>query len=251
MPLYEHVFLARQDVSQAQVETMTKEFSDIITAGGGKITKTEYWGLKGLGYKIKKSRKAHYSLLNIDSPPAAVAEMERLMGLAPDVLRFITIKVEAHETEPSIMMRKQDREERGDRGGFGGGDRGGREGGGGRSFGGGDRGGREGGGGGGGFRGPREGGAGAGAGGGFRGDREGASTFRPRPPRDDAPRPPRDDAPRPPRDDAPRPPRDAGAPGDAPRPPRDAGPAGAGASDAPRAPRPPRPPRNDNPGSEG
>ena len=221
MPLYEHVFLARQDVSQQQVETMTKEFSDIITNGGGKITKTEYWGLKGLGYKIKKSRKAHYSLLNIDSPPAAVAEMERLMGLAPDVLRFITIKVEEHETEPSIMMRKQDREERGERGGFGG-DRGGDRGGG-RSFGGGDRGG--------GFRGPREGGGGAG--GGFRGDREGASTFRPRPPRDgDAP---------------PRPPRDAGAPGDAPRFPRDAA---AGAGDAPRAPRPPRPPRNDTPGSE-
>ena len=221
MPLYEHVFLARQDVSQQQVETMTKEFSDIITNGGGKITKTEYWGLKGLGYKIKKSRKAHYSLLNIDSPPAAVAEMERLMGLAPDVLRFITIKVEEHETEPSIMMRKQDREERGERGGFGG-DRGGDRSGG-RSFGGGDRGG--------GFRGPREGGGGAG--GGFRGDREGASTFRPRPPRDgDAP---------------PRPPRDAGAPGDAPRFPRDAA---AGAGDAPRAPRPPRPPRNDTPGSE-
>ena len=200
---------------------MTKEFSDIITNGGGKITKTEYWGLKGLGYKIKKSRKAHYSLLNIDSPPAAVAEMERLMGLAPDVLRFITIKVEEHETEPSIMMRKQDREERGERGGFGGGDRGGDRGG--RGFGGG--GGREGGGGG--FRGPpREGG-----GGGFRGPREeGASTFRPRPPRDDAPRPP----------------RDAGAPGDAPRPPRDA----AGAGDAPRGPRPPRAPRNDTPGSE-
>ncbi len=241
MPLYEHVFLARQDVSQQQVETMTKEFSDVIANGGGKITKTEYWGLKGLGYKIKKSRKAHYSLLNIDSPPAAVAEMERLMGLAPDVLRFITIKVEEHETEPSIMMRKQDREERGDRGGFGGGDRGGDRGG--RSFGGG---GREGGGGGGGFRGPREGGAGAG--GGFRGDREGGSTFRPRPPRDDAPRPARDDAPRPARDDAPRPPRDAGAPGDAPRAPRDAA---AGAGDAPRAPRPPRAPRNDNPGSEG
>jgi small subunit ribosomal protein S6 len=215
MPLYEHVFLARQDVSQQHVETMTKEFSDIITNGGGKITKTEYWGLKGLGYKIKKSRKAHYSLLNIDSPPAAVAEMERLMGLAPDVLRFLTVKVEEHETEPSIMMRKQDREERGERGGFGGGDRGGDRGG--RSFGGG--GGREGGGGG--FRGPpREGG-----GGGFRGPREeGASTFRPRPP------------------------RDAGAPGDAPRPPRDAA---AGAGDAPRGPRPPRAPRNDTPGSEG
>ena len=191
MPLYEHVFLARQDVSQAQVETMTKEFSDIITNGGGKITKTEYWGLKGLGYKIKKSRKAHYSLLNIDSPPAAVAEMERLMGLAPDVLRFLTVKVEEHETEPSVMMRKQDREERSERGGFGGGDRGGDRGG--RSFGGG--GGREGGGGG--FRGSREG-----------GDREGGSTFRARPPRDagaggagDAPRGPR--PPRAPRNDNP------------------------------------------------
>lgn len=214
MALYEHVFLARQDVSSAQVEAMMKEYSQVIEEGGGKVSKTEYWGLKSLAYKIKKSRKAHYSLLNIDSPPAAVAEMERLMGLAPDVLRFLTVKVEEHETEPSIMMRKQDREERGERGGFGGGDRGGDRGG--RGFGGG--GGREGGGGG--FRGPREGGAGAGAGGGFRGDRDAGSTFRARPPRE----------------------------GDAPRPPRDAA---AGAGDAPRGPRPPRAPRNDNPGSEG
>ena len=173
MPLYEHVFLARQDVSSAQVEALVKQFSDVITAGGGKVTKNEYWGLKGLAYKMKKSRKAHYALMNIDSPPAAVAEMERLMGLNTDVIRFITVKVEAHETEPSAMMRKSDRDERGDRGergGFRGGDRGG--------FRGGDRGGREGGGGG--FRGPRE-------GGGFRGGdrppREGGdSTFRSRPP---------------------------------------------------------------------
>ena len=173
MPLYEHVFLARQDVSSAQVEALVKQFSDVITAGGGKVTKNEYWGLKGLAYKMKKSRKAHYALMNIDSPPAAVAEMERLMGLNTDVIRFITVKVEAHETEPSAMMRKSDRDERGDRGergGFRGGDRGG--------FRGGDRGGREGGGGG--FRGPRE-------GGGFRaGDRPpregGDSTFRSRPP---------------------------------------------------------------------
>lgn len=173
MPLYEHVFLARQDVSSAQVEALVKQFSDVITAGGGKVTKNEYWGLKGLAYKMKKSRKAHYALMNINSPPAAVAEMERLMGLNTDVIRFITVKVEAHETEPSAMMRKSDRDERGDRGergGFRGGDRGG--------FRGGDRGGREGGGGG--FRGPRE-------GGGFRGGdrppREGGdSTFRSRPP---------------------------------------------------------------------
>jgi small subunit ribosomal protein S6 len=172
MPLYEHVFLARQDVSNQQVETLMKEFTDVITEGGGKVTKTEYWGLKGLAYKIKKNRKAHFSLLNIDAPPAAVAEMERRMGIQTDILRFITVKVETHETEPSAMMRKQDREERGERG-----DRG-------------DRGPR----GGGGFR------------GGDRGDRggEGGSTFRSRPPREgggfrdgDAPRGPR--GPRPPR----------------------------------------------------
>ncbi|MGQ0672934.1 MAG: 30S ribosomal protein S6 [Hyphomicrobium sp.] len=195
MPLYEHVFLARQDVSQPQVETMTKEFSDVIAELGGKVTKTEYWGLKGLAYKIKKSRKAHYGLLNIDAPPAAVVEMERRMGLSTDVIRFMTVRVEAHETEPSVMMRKQDREERGERG-----DRGGFGGGGGRGgFGGGGRGGREGGGGGGrSFE--RE------------GSREGGSTFRSRPPREgggfgggggggDAPRVPR--PPRPPRNDNP------------------------------------------------
>jgi small subunit ribosomal protein S6 len=169
MPLYEHVFLARQDISQPQVEALTKEFSDVITEGGGKITKTEYWGLKGLAYKIKKSRKAHFSLLNIDAPPAAVQEMERRMGISSDIIRFMTVRVEAHEAEPSIMMRKQDRDERGDRGdrGFGGG---------------GGRGGFGGGGGRGGFRGDREGGGGGG--GGFRGDREGGSTFRARPPRE-------------------------------------------------------------------
>ncbi len=190
MALYEHVFLARQDVSNQQVETLTKEFSDIIEAGGGKIAKSEYWGLKTLNFKIKKNRKAHYSLLNIDAPPAAVAEMERRMSLSTDILRFLTVKVEAHEIEPSAPMRKGDRDERGDRGDRG--DRGPR-GGGGRF---GDRGGDRGG-----FRGgdrgdrpPRE-------GGGFRADR--------------GDRPPRDgDAPR-----GPRPPRDGDAPR-APRPPR-------------------------------
>ena len=124
MPLYEHVFLARQDISQAQVEALTKEYSDVITEGGGRVGKTEYWGLKTIAFKIKKNRKAHYSLMNIDAPPAAIAEMERRMGLSPDVIRFITIRVEAHETEPSIQMRKTDRDERGrdgDRGGGGGG----------------------------------------------------------------------------------------------------------------------------------
>ena len=168
MALYEHVFLARQDVSQTQVEALTKEFTQVIEEGKGKVTKTEYWGLKSLTFKIKKNRKAHYSLLNIDAPSAAVNEMERRMGLHTDIIRFITVKVEVHETEPSAQMRKSDRDERSDRpgggfrgdrggGGFRGGDRGG---GGGFRGGGGDRGDRP----------PREGGF-RGGGGGDRGDR--------------------------------------------------------------------------------
>ena len=178
MPLYEHVFLARQDISQTQVEALTKEYTQVIEEGGGRVGKTEYWGLKTVAFKIKKNRKAHYSLMNLEAPPAAVAEMERRMGLSPDVIRFITVRVEAHETEPSIQMRKSDRDDRrdGDRGGFRG-DRGG--------FRGGDRGGFRGGGGGGGFRGDRDRGGG---GGGFRRDREGGDGDRP--PR--GPRPPRD-----------------------------------------------------------
>lgn len=195
MPLYEHVFLARQDISTQQVEALMKEFQGVIEELGGKVPKTEYWGLKPLSYKIKKSRKAHYALFNIDSPPAAVAEMERRMGISTDIIRFMTVKVEELETEPSAMMRKSDRDERGDRdGGFGGGPRGG-------GFRGGDRPDR-------GPRPPREGGGPG-----------GASTFRPRPPRDGAPGDtgaPR--APRPPRDVASG---DAGAPR-APRPPREA-----------------------------
>ena len=122
MPLYEHVFLARQDVSNTQVETLTKEYTDVIEQGGGKVTKNEYWGVKSLAYKIKKNRKAHFSLLNIDAPHAAVAEMERRMGLSTEIIRFLTIRVDEHETEPSVMMRKSDRDDRGDRdrGGFGG-----------------------------------------------------------------------------------------------------------------------------------
>jgi small subunit ribosomal protein S6 len=152
------------------MEALMKEYADVVTEGGGRVGKTEYWGLKNLTYKIKKSRKAHYALMNLDAPPAAVAEMERRMGISTDVIRFMTVRVEAHETEPSAQMRKQDRDDRGDRGdrGFGGG---------GRGFGGG--GGR-------GFGGPRGGGGGARgdrAGGGGAGDR---GTFRPRP-RADAP----------------------------------------------------------------
>lgn len=132
MPLYEHVFLVRQDVSAQQVEALTQEFSNVITEAGGKVSKTEYWGLKSLTYKIKKNRKAHYTLLNIESEPAAVAEMERRMRLATDIIRHMTLRVEEHETEPSAMMRKSDRDDRGGRGGRGGGrggDRGGDRGG--------------------------------------------------------------------------------------------------------------------------
>ena len=123
MPLYEHVFLARQDASSAQVEQLTKEFSDILEEAGGKVARSEHWGMKSLAYKIKKSRKAHYTMLNIDAPATAVNEMERRMRLSTDIIRFMTIRVDQHETEPSVMMRKQDRDDRGGRGGPRGGDR--------------------------------------------------------------------------------------------------------------------------------
>jgi small subunit ribosomal protein S6 len=173
MPLYEHVFLARQEVSAQQVEALMKEFAQVLADGGGKVGKTEYWGLKSLAYKIKKSRKAHYALMNIEAPPAAVAEMERRMSLSPDILRFLTLKVEAHETEPSVQMRRGDRDDRrdGERGGFRG-DRGGFRG---------DRGS---------FRGDREGGPREREGGGPRGE-GGGSTFRARPAAG-GPRPPRE-----------------------------------------------------------
>jgi small subunit ribosomal protein S6 len=167
MALYEHVFLARQDISQAQADALAKEYAAAIEEGGGKVGKTEYWGLRPIAFKIKKNRRAHYILMNLDAPPTAVAEMERRMGLSTDVIRFMTVRVEAHETEPSVQMRKSDRDDRGERGERGGfrGDRGGFRGG----FRGGARGGRE------------------GEGGGMRSrDREGDSrqTRGPRPPRD-------------------------------------------------------------------
>lgn len=117
MPLYEHVFLARQDVSAQQVEGLQQTFRSLIEENGGKVEKTEYWGLKSLSYRIKKNRKAHYTLMNIDAPHEAVAEMERQMGLSTDVVRFLTIKVAQHEDAPSAMMRRSDdRDGRGDRG---------------------------------------------------------------------------------------------------------------------------------------
>jgi small subunit ribosomal protein S6 len=118
MPLYEHVFLARQDISQQQAEGLLDTYRALIEENGGKVGKTEYWGLKSLTYRIKKNRKAHYTLMNIDAPHEAVAEMERQMGLSTDVIRFLTLKVDEHEDGPSAMMRRSDdREGRGDRDG--------------------------------------------------------------------------------------------------------------------------------------
>ncbi|MCJ2130600.1 30S ribosomal protein S6 [Methylobacterium sp. E-045] len=115
MPLYEHVFLARQDVTAQQVETMVETYKGVIEANGGKVEKIEMWGVKSLAYRIKKNRKAHFTLLNVDAPPAALAEMERQMQISEDVLRFMTVRVEELESEPSAMMQKRDRDDRKDR----------------------------------------------------------------------------------------------------------------------------------------
>ena len=156
MALYEHVFLARQDASTQQVEELTAQMTGIVEGLGGKVTKTENWGVRSLTYRMNKNRKAHFVLLNIEAPSSAIAEIERQERISEDVIRYLSVRVEEHEEGPSAMMRKADRDrERDDRGGgFGGG---------------GFRGDREGGG----FRGDRD-------GGGFRGDRG------PRRPRDEA-----------------------------------------------------------------
>jgi small subunit ribosomal protein S6 len=121
MPLYEHVYLARQDVTAQQVEELTAQFKGIIEQMGGKVEKTEYWGVKSLSYRMRKNRKAHFTLMNVDASPAALAEVERQQRLNEDILRYITIRVDEHETGPSAMMRKVDRDRdrddrRGDRG---------------------------------------------------------------------------------------------------------------------------------------
>jgi small subunit ribosomal protein S6 len=120
MALYEHVFLARQDVTAQQVEALTEQLKGILTGRGGKIAKSEYWGVKSLAFRIKKNRKAHFSLLNIEAPSDAVVEMERQLRLNEDVIRFLTLRVDEHEEGPSAMLRKRedsDRDERGERGG--------------------------------------------------------------------------------------------------------------------------------------
>jgi small subunit ribosomal protein S6 len=112
MPLYEHVFLARQDLSAQQVEELSAQLRGVIEQMGGKVSKTEYWGLKSLAYRIKKNRRAHFTLFNVDAPPAALAEVERQERLNEDILRYLTVRVEEHESGPSAMMRKADRDER-------------------------------------------------------------------------------------------------------------------------------------------
>ncbi|MGI4881337.1 MAG: 30S ribosomal protein S6, partial [Janthinobacterium lividum] len=112
MPSYEHVFLARQDLATAQVEALSEAFTQIITDGDGRVAKNEYWGLRSLAYRIKKNRKAHYVMFNIDAPSAAVAELERQAGLNEDILRFMTVRVDTMEEGPSAMMRRNESRER-------------------------------------------------------------------------------------------------------------------------------------------
>jgi small subunit ribosomal protein S6 len=121
MPLYEHVYLARQDASTQQVEELTGQLKGVVEGLGGSVKKTEYWGVKTLSYRLRKNRKAHFTLMDIDAPSPAINEIERLERLNEDVLRYLTIRVDALEEGPSAMMRRaerdRDREERrGDRG---------------------------------------------------------------------------------------------------------------------------------------
>jgi small subunit ribosomal protein S6 len=115
MALYEHVFLARQDVTPQQVEGFVDQYKAVIEQNGGQVAKTEMWGVKSLAYRIKKNRKAHFTMFNLDAPAAAVAEMERQMRINEDILRFMTIRVDALDAEPSVMMQKRERDERKDR----------------------------------------------------------------------------------------------------------------------------------------
>jgi small subunit ribosomal protein S6 len=125
MPLYEHVFLARQDVSAQQVEELTAQFKGVIEQMGGTVPKTEYWGVKSLNFRIRKNRKAHFTLMNVDAPAAALMEVERQQRINEDVLRYLTIRVDELEEGPSAMMRKVERDrERDERGGGRFGDRG-------------------------------------------------------------------------------------------------------------------------------
>jgi len=120
MSLYEHVFIARQDISNAQAEALIEHFGQVLKDNGGEVSSFEYWGLRSLAYKINKNRKGHYAFLKSDAPAAAVEEMERLMRLHEDVMRVLTIRVEAHEDcESAIVKSRNVRDDRGHRGGRG------------------------------------------------------------------------------------------------------------------------------------
>ena len=119
MALYEHIFLARQDVTTQQVETLTETLKTLIAAQGGSVSKVEPWGLKSLAYRIKKNRKAHFTLINITAPSAAIVELERQLSLNEDVIRYLTLRVDEHEAGPSAMLRKREESDRDDRGGRG------------------------------------------------------------------------------------------------------------------------------------
>jgi small subunit ribosomal protein S6 len=116
MPLYESVFIARNDVTQAQVDAVADQVAGILTEQGGEVKKREYWGLRGLAYRIKKNRKGHYMLLGIDATPAAMQEVERQLGLNEDVLRVLTLRVEAIDEAPSAILSRRGEERDRDRG---------------------------------------------------------------------------------------------------------------------------------------
>ena len=128
MALYENVFIARQDVPATQVETLTNQFAELVAAQGGTVSKKEYWGLRSLAFRIKKNRKGHYTLMNIDAPPAAVKELERTMSINEDIIRFLTVRVDTLEEGPSAVMQRSsekadrpggDRDRGGERSGWG------------------------------------------------------------------------------------------------------------------------------------
>jgi small subunit ribosomal protein S6 len=115
MPLYEHVFIARQDLSNAQAEALVEHFGTILADNGGKVVQNEYWGVKTMSYRINKNRKGHYAFLRSDAPAGAVTEMERLMRLHEDVMRVLTVKVDKHDDGPSVQMQKRDERDSRDR----------------------------------------------------------------------------------------------------------------------------------------
>jgi small subunit ribosomal protein S6 len=114
MALYEHVLLVRQDATPQAVDELVEQMKGVLEAGGGSVGKVENWGLRSLAYRMNKNRKAHYALLNITAPPAAVQEMERQLKINEDVLRFLTLKVDAHEDGPSAVLQRRERDERRD-----------------------------------------------------------------------------------------------------------------------------------------